>query len=1028
MALPATPTPIVPSKNALRALRRLALSPSIYVVGTLGSICGIATLNYEVNRKVRLAEQVVERKRMLRSISSGRGAKQLNAMFEAAERGEDFTRPHKHTSTRKISTRAFSAVAVHEPSEGNHDLPPEGPAADPNVPARFVKIRRYASGSIPRLENSSTAVETHTDGRDSTASGKMVEAREEEYTSMVDRSIPPGQLYKPQILGNGTSTSSSSVFAAFPSDISLYAAEAGSLNPASPLLSGPAVRFVDPFWREEPLPLDKNSAAPVSPRRSKRRSTASKEQETSSKLPVERPASDLRFISLAPPLHNAERARPNASKSFELMIHPEDDSIDQALRDHLKTMENSQYSPIHVKSMVEYAPSAFIDHVGKNLDSLTLAAVDQFIQPTNIALSKRARLGRWLAVMRRSILPSNPDWTMAEAVFLRYRHHFESRDLHAKPVFELIRHLLALDSMSTRPQWILFPDTYHDLSGAIDSKDASEVFELAVKYLTFFCEQNQSSSACFREMERIIGLGRRCGLRVPESLVSPVFRTMARSRDFQVAETDFLDKIESLFDAAESPRVLGEYAFCQAREGNWEGVRLVLDKLHQHDYSRKAPSTFGRMFHKILLQFSAKNSALRTMQFTIDNIKYVGLIPTGAVSQTIICACVREHRYDLVAEWIRLTREAFPRVSLGFENARGAWVLANTLMEMGASCQDVSAVCLRIALGRRLDPFDDSFRHHARELVRLDLMRRLSAAASHQDSGTLEDSGIESMTLNQLFEEAYQFTIRPTSNDRHLDFLKSELAAQLVAIGELASIFRGDIKMLFARSQPVEPVKKNRSPLPHRKSHAAIQSDPAFDTVFPRGSSTGIEEVAATVAKHYASREKQDLPVDHSLLRNVIITFGSEHPTEILQLVEAIYASNFVQSRSGAPFDSEIFQEWLQLVTARGSVQSAAAALWAILDSARHINWTVHFVYLSLFASQVQGPKNSVWGERVNIDNASNEELQYLQERILHIQRHALGGVEEGFHFPAWIPWEFSHEHALKEVKSGAIRVPRIFR
>ncbi len=78
------PKTLVPSKNALRALRRLALSPPAIVVGTIGSICGIATVGYETRRRVQLAEQIVERKRILQTVSSGKASVRLHDMFEAA--------------------------------------------------------------------------------------------------------------------------------------------------------------------------------------------------------------------------------------------------------------------------------------------------------------------------------------------------------------------------------------------------------------------------------------------------------------------------------------------------------------------------------------------------------------------------------------------------------------------------------------------------------------------------------------------------------------------------------------------------------------------------------------------------------------------------------------------------------------------------------------------------------------------------------------------------------------------------------
>ncbi|WEW56417.1 hypothetical protein PRK78_001860 [Emydomyces testavorans] len=86
---PAAGTPL-PSRGALRVLRRLALAGS--TVGAIGSACTVATISYEVNRRIRLAEGLVENKRSLKTTcpnydSTARGVA-VAKMMEAAEAGE----------------------------------------------------------------------------------------------------------------------------------------------------------------------------------------------------------------------------------------------------------------------------------------------------------------------------------------------------------------------------------------------------------------------------------------------------------------------------------------------------------------------------------------------------------------------------------------------------------------------------------------------------------------------------------------------------------------------------------------------------------------------------------------------------------------------------------------------------------------------------------------------------------------------------------------------------------------------------
>jgi hypothetical protein len=77
--------PIVPSKDALRVLRQLAFAGS-----TLAAIT-VVTVNYNVHRRIKMAEQLLETKRQIRAASTATGQSRVARLIEAAENGEDFT-------------------------------------------------------------------------------------------------------------------------------------------------------------------------------------------------------------------------------------------------------------------------------------------------------------------------------------------------------------------------------------------------------------------------------------------------------------------------------------------------------------------------------------------------------------------------------------------------------------------------------------------------------------------------------------------------------------------------------------------------------------------------------------------------------------------------------------------------------------------------------------------------------------------------------------------------------------------------
>ncbi|KAK2799701.1 hypothetical protein FQN50_008401 [Emmonsiellopsis sp. PD_5] len=80
----------VPSRGALRVLRRLALAGS--TIGAIGGICTVGTITYDMHRRIRFAERIIENKRSLQTscpnYDATAGASSMAEMMEAAEAGE----------------------------------------------------------------------------------------------------------------------------------------------------------------------------------------------------------------------------------------------------------------------------------------------------------------------------------------------------------------------------------------------------------------------------------------------------------------------------------------------------------------------------------------------------------------------------------------------------------------------------------------------------------------------------------------------------------------------------------------------------------------------------------------------------------------------------------------------------------------------------------------------------------------------------------------------------------------------------
>jgi hypothetical protein len=112
---------LVPSIDALRLLRRLAFASS-----ALAAV-GVVTLNCEVYRRIRLAEQCLETKRQIRALSNGKEEASLALLFEAAENGQDFS--HRAMRERRMEEKALQrSISASAGAHGARGQEPMSPA------------------------------------------------------------------------------------------------------------------------------------------------------------------------------------------------------------------------------------------------------------------------------------------------------------------------------------------------------------------------------------------------------------------------------------------------------------------------------------------------------------------------------------------------------------------------------------------------------------------------------------------------------------------------------------------------------------------------------------------------------------------------------------------------------------------------------------------------------------------------------------------------------------------------------------
>lgn len=132
----ASKTQLVPSKNALRTLRSIALSPNTIFLGAVLSACSIASINCNIRKRLRLAEEIVETKRTIKYISKGRGALHAQRLFEAAERGDDFLLDPSRSDARR-NIRNLTTVSRQNPHESKKSDASSHPTSSQSQAQRY---------------------------------------------------------------------------------------------------------------------------------------------------------------------------------------------------------------------------------------------------------------------------------------------------------------------------------------------------------------------------------------------------------------------------------------------------------------------------------------------------------------------------------------------------------------------------------------------------------------------------------------------------------------------------------------------------------------------------------------------------------------------------------------------------------------------------------------------------------------------------------------------------------------------------
>lgn len=1115
---------IVPSKAALRALRRLTLSTPGIFVGAVGGVCGLATLNYDTHRKVQVAEKIIDTKRAIRSVSNGRGALHLANMFEAAERGEDFTLSagRIHRGKRK---KRYSTVAPQLEDEGsyNAEVPQLGswrqdnesrqtaetstvvergsalirrvPSSahrtrDPDHEARFPPSQTHPGdrrriskshtqnilidngepqslSSIQRLleefdpgepgpqfsshplrwdsrslatspaarqgaKNGGPVRPEHTPSEPKTGSGAILFSTRERNdriaqkitaATMQQHKLETHTVYgRPKVTDDQTATGLADCVQSWLRPLQRTSDHGGtqrrgqdSFQPVvsrskQPIAHGNASESSNTRLANGEPAIKDQDARPSPILRSAVAVDPSREVTDGGRYAgteLHFPESTIPFPGTATESDFSQRKHQFIAHAGARADHTDlKDSVSDdltRLRAFLPHGSSRQDKGPDLAASTAYASLTVPQLEGlvdaKKLEQIKKQIYDILLSPGQFEPRRRAR-ALWVATMKAfSATNKEADWAMLELLYYEFRHYFPSH-ISPVPVRRLARYLLATGHESSRLRGALFPHNHQD--GHLSDRDAC----LTVNhYLSEFCQDCPDAESQVAELGKIILVAESAGAPMSEHLIVPVIRSLCAMGDLTRAQS-VVDEMATLHGVpitfyTEDLLVIG-----YAAAGNWAHVEDALDRLHRKGLSRSQPIQFSTLFKDVFEHYVAQHSLAQSYDFLVFAVRYWGLVPTSFISTRFIKACIKDARYDFIQEWVQAVRESFPQVDIGTSNHVAALRIGQTWKEMRASCEDVEKSCRAMAHGAIADPFSNVFRAITMEHVTLDLAERLGlqpGVAQASRHGQVSDRP-PTMHIDDLRKQADEIISRSqaASDETAPDQQVQDLIRQTNAVRMLNDVFSGDIQSTDVRqTSHAEQVRGSSDAAGEDRFLSGPEGLVSSVPQSLRGSRMPPrKELMEAIAEVYYSQEKSGLPVSHAVLKHTARQLQhSQRCLEAAQLFEIVYESDYVQGPDGQPFDLDIFSSWLDIAIELRSIHRVQKALWAVVDSARHLRITTHFVLLTRIAGDKAS--TSLFYRRAE----ELYELHYLLWRLQRLRWIGAGMPEQKPKFPRFKTW-----------------------
>ena len=1038
----ARPSP-VPSKNALRALRHLALSTPTIVCTAVGGIYGVATLNYDARRKVKLAESILETKRVIRSVSNGRGSAHMRQMFEAAEQGQDFTLdPKKAIKRRKV--RNYSAVAVERPIGDEDD---------------YVVIQRALQDIQRRPQGQRQAQRNDKDLNDSPV--KHLRSRHRQTFDHGHEQRLPLEMTRNshsivQTIGPTTNQQAGSQDVELLTDHkpwglgrrargngveAIRAATTMSMKPPSHgVYARPKPYVIEQELDDELAPVVEYTPAPAQPAvRLKFEQTSTQTFDDGPDVLIGHMFDQALTNSLVPPeskpsyvpggksegrdvldgLADANTAvdvgftqeSALAAASLAADSSPHVDALHTRAR-QTETMEATS-TPAHgITSSnlgVELTTATDDPRDTEGVRSLDVLELDT---TSNRGLDTPADMGIEIKEGYAEDLRAQDDFvdwptqvhftpqSPAEPSTATSIDHLEVPPVESQ---ESAVHYFGLCHMRVQAQLDAPRAEVRTPSHLSDTlpKSLQEQLMASDQRLdapTPYCDHHPNTADQLAEAERCVRAVAHSGIKVDECLYEPAVYSLCSTGRAREAET-FVTQMVHRYNVKPDYQVRYHLVAGLASTGDWQAVNEYMVKWHSSSQARKRPFAFARMFTAIFEHYLVQRSMNESYDYLMYALEHWGLIPTKEITVVFLPMCVRNGRFDLIGAWVQMVRELYPKMDADTTSLAVACGLADVWYQRLSSCEEIEKTCNAMSRAAVHDPFSAPLREIAMTAMKENLQRLLEKA---KVLVTSHDMRMIDMDLDN-FDSTVRSATALLQNYGHqhmsskLQRLFINIGRQIDAVTRLSNIFSG---------APSETRSGEKAEWLGKAVDSPQRSLGSSDAGFGDHQIRHRTELWPMVARDYVRQQVEGKPISHKLLESTVTQLRlQKRHGEAIQLLESVHKSPYVQGTTGTFFEADMYHVWLRTAMEAGSLEAMETALFASLSSMPQLENDTRFKWLMRLV--IGEMKQRVKGASMSQTSDTCLTADYHRGRLEELLRKREGTKtsDKSESFPRHKPW-----------------------